>query len=104
MAESLGAAKAASDEATGKTRIFVWKYTDDDGNDQELTLTIPRKYKRFKFSRKLATGDVMGALETVFKNQKDAVAQIEEIEMDDDEFELFMERLGEALGGTSVKN
>lgn len=102
MAQSLGAAKAVSDEAKGKTRIFVWKYTDEDGTEREISLVIPKKYKRFKFSRKLATGDVMGALEVVFG--KDPVADLEELEMDDDEFEIFMERLGEALGGTSVKN
>ncbi len=103
MAQSLGtSAKAASDEAKGKTRIFVWKYTDDDGKEQEISLVIPKKYKRFKFSRKLASGDVMAALEVVFGVE--AVSEVEEIAMDDEEFEVFMERLGEALAGTSAKN
>lgn len=107
MAESLGrAAKAASDEATGKPRVFVWKYkveTDDgETEDRQLELVIPKKYKRFKFARKLASGDVMSALELVFGVE--AVSDLEDLEMDDDEFDLFMERLGEALGGTSAKN
>lgn len=106
MAESLGrAAKAASDEATGKSRVFTWKYTvENDGvtEDRQLELVIPKKYKRFKFARKLASGDVMSALELVFG--ADAVSDLEDLEMDDDEFDLFMERLGEALGGTSAKN
>jgi hypothetical protein len=107
VAESLGrAAKAVRDEATGKPRVFVWNYkveTDDGGTeDRQLELVIPRKYKRFKFARKLASGDVMSALELVFGVE--AVSDLEDLEMDDDEFDLFMERLGEALGGTSAKN
>ena len=109
---SLNAASAANDEAKGKSRIFVWKYVVDletpdpetgrTTEDRQLTLSIPRKYKRFKFSRALASGDVMTGMEIVFG--KEQVAELEELEMTDEEFELFMERLGEALGGTTTKN
>jgi hypothetical protein len=109
---SLGAAKAASDEGTAPkgARLFVWRWkeeveTDEGGTkveDREVTLTIPRKFKRLKFTRLFASGDVMGALELIVG--KSAVADLEEIEMDDEEFELFMERLGECIAGTSAKN
>ncbi len=111
MAESLGrAAKAASDEAKGKNRVFVWKYSvvveDDEGNekveDRQLDLIVPRKFKRLKFTRLIAANDIMSALELIFGAEK--VADLEDLEMDEDEFELFMERLGEAIGGTSAKN
>lgn len=113
MAESLGrgrSAKAASDEAKGKNRIFVWKYSvvveDDEGNekveDRQLDLIVPRKFKRLKFTRMIASNDIMGALELIFG--RDSVRDLEDLDMDEDEFELFMERLGEAIGGTSAKN
>jgi hypothetical protein len=103
---SLGAAKAASDEANGSKngRVFVWKYKGDDGSDQQFTLSLPRKYKRFKFAKKLATGDIVGALGVIVGPDSPALEELEELELDDDEFELFMERLGEAIGGTSAKN
>jgi len=108
---SLGAAKAASDEATAPkgARLFVWKWKEevetDDGTtleDREVTLIIPRKFKRLKFTRLFAAGDVMGALELIVG--KEAVEDLEEVEMDEDEFEMFMERLGECIAGTSAKN
>jgi hypothetical protein len=111
LAESLGrAAKAASDEAKGKNRIFVWKYKvtveDDEGSekveDRQLDLIVPRKFKRLKFTRLIAANDILGALELIFGAEK--VSDLEDLEMDEDEFEMFMERLGEAIGGTSAKN
>lgn len=103
--ESLGAADAASDEAKSKARIFQWKYTVEDGDEVQektLSLTIPRKFKRLKFTKMFASGDISSALELLFGAE--AAEEIEEIEFDDREFELFMERLGEAIAGTSAKN
>jgi hypothetical protein len=111
--QSLGAAKAASDEATKKTRVFVWKYTvevEKEGGepgemiteDRQLDLVIPKKYKRLKFAKYLASGNILDALELVFGAE--AAEELEELDMDDDEFDLFMERLGHALGGTNAKN
>lgn len=106
MAESLSrSAKAASDEANGKNRIFVWKYSvvvGDKLEDRQIDLVVPRKFKRLKFTRLVAANDIMSALELIFGADK--VADLEDLEMDEDEFELFMERLGEAIGGTSAKN
>lgn len=104
---SLGAAKAASDEANGKTggRVFVWKYKDEEtGEDRQFTLALPRKYKRFKFAKKLATGDIVGALAVIVGPNSPALEELEDLELDDEEFEIFMERLGEAIGGTTAKN
>jgi hypothetical protein len=112
----LGAAKAASDEATGKNngRVFVWKYTVEleepdpetgrTTEDRQFTLPLPRKYKRFKFAKRLATGDIVAALAVIVGQDSPALVELEELELDDDEFEIFMERLGEAIGGTTAKN
>ena len=112
MAESLGrAANAANDDAKKRSRIFTWRYKEvvteeESGNekveDRQVDLVIPRKFKRLKFTRLLAANDILGALELIFG--KEAVADLEDLEMDEDEFEMFMERLGEAISGTSAKN
>lgn len=96
------AAQAAVDEVKGKSRIFVWthKVEGPDGAVQEeaLELTIPRKFKRFKFARRAGSGDFVGALEVVFGPT--ALEPMEEWEMDAEEWEDFMTRLGEAISGT----
>lgn len=103
MAESLGrAAKAASDEATGKTRPFVWTYEDSDGTEQTIKLDIPKRFKRLKFAKLMSRNDIMGGLELVFGPA--AVEELEELDMGQDEFEDFLEKVGEAIGGTTTKN
>jgi hypothetical protein len=99
------AAEAAHQEATGKrTRIFVWKYqvepAEPDMVPEERTveLVIPRKFKRFKFARKAGAGDFIGALEVVFGVE--ALEPLEDMDLDAEEWEDFMTRLGEAIGGT----
>jgi hypothetical protein len=98
------AAEAAFDEVKGKSRIFVWTYTVEPPNPDEapekrvLELTIPRKFKRFKFARKAGAGDFVGALEVVFGAE--ALEPLEDLDMDQEEWEDFMNRLGEAIAGT----
>lgn len=67
-----------------------------------VTLTVPRKWQRFKFLRRINSGDVIGALESVFGVE--AVEALDEIEIDEHEFNDVLEKLAEALGGTSMGN
>lgn len=67
-----------------------------------VTLTVPRKWQRFKFLRRINSGDVIGALESVFGVE--AVESLDEIEIDEHEFSEVLETLAEALGGTSAGN
>lgn len=92
------AAEHAHAEATGRSRVFTWTYQDGDGQERALELTIPRKFKRFRFARKAAQGDFVGALEVVFGAE--ALEPLDDVEMDAAEWERFMTSLGEALGGT----
>jgi hypothetical protein len=109
------AQKALNAEAKGTKggKIFIWRYQEEveleDGGepgtvmeDREVVLIIPPKFKRLKFSQRMGQGDLAGGLEVVFG--KSVVATLLELEMDASEFDLFMDRLGEALGGTTVKN
>jgi hypothetical protein len=96
------AAKAAHAEATGKSRTFTWDHkVEGPGGEvgvETMSLEIPRKFKRFKFSRRVAAGDYLGALEVVFG--RDVLEPLEDWDMDAEEFEGFMTALGEAIGGT----
>lgn len=74
----------------------------------DVDLLLPRKWKRFKFMRRLRSGDLWGALEAIWPptNDKDGeeevhpeLAKLEELEVDEDEFRLTIERLGETLMG-----
>jgi hypothetical protein len=106
------AAKALNADSKGTRggKIFVWRYVEeiepDEGEpyqeDREVTLIIPRKFKRLLFSQKMGQNDLAGGLQVVFG--REVVNHLMELEMDTSEFELFMDRLGEALGGTTVKN
>lgn len=106
------AAKAAADEGSKKAKTLTF----GDGEDA-LTVDLPRKWKRFKFMRAMARGDVAGCLDAIWPptKGKDAlgqevdephptVAQIEELDLDDEEFLDAFEQLGEAIGGTSSGN
>lgn len=95
------AAQAAVDEVKGKSRTFTWKYTVTEGDgvrEETLELAIPRRFKRFKFARRAAQNDFVGALEVVFGPE--ALEPLDDIEMDAEEWERFMTALGEAVGGT----
>lgn len=107
------AQRALNAEAKGTKggKIFIWRYSEEvepeDGGDpfvedKEVVLIIPQKFKRLKFSQLMGRNDLAGGLGVVFG--KAVVDQLLELEMDASEFELFMDRLGEALGGTTVKN
>lgn len=74
----------------------------------DVDLVLPRKWKRFKFMRRLRSGDLWGALEAIWPPAKDEndeeeihpeLAKLEELEVDEDEFRLTIERLGETLMG-----
>lgn len=114
MTEQDGRAqRALNAEAKGTKggQIFVWRYLEEiepeDASDsyteeREVVLIIPKKFKRLKFSQLMGRNDLAGGLGVVFG--KAVVDELLELEMDASEFELFMDRLGDALGGTSVKN
>lgn len=90
-------AKAIATEVAGKVRTVTFGSGDD-----ALVLDIPRKWKRFKFMRAINSGDLMGALEAVFG--LDRLAEIEDIDVDEDEFGQALEVLGKALGGEDLGN
>jgi hypothetical protein len=96
-------AEHAHAEATGKKdRTFTWTHKEDGPDGvQEVTwsVEIPRKFKRFKFARRAAAGDYMGALEIVF-GDPEVLAPLEDWDLDSEEFQAIMEALGEAVGGT----
>jgi hypothetical protein len=105
-------ATAAADEAGKGPKTLTF----GEGEDA-LTVDVPRKWKRFKFMRAMARGDVAGCLDAIWPPSKgrDAlgqeidephptVAQIEDLELDDEEFLAAFEGLADALGGTSAGN
>jgi len=113
MSDTGQAQRALNAEAKGTKggKIFVWRYAEEiepeDGSDpymedREVVLIIPRKFKRLKFSQLMGQNNLAGGLGVVFG--KAVVDELLELEMDASEFELFMDRLGDALGGTTVKN
>ncbi|MBT2213457.1 hypothetical protein [Actinomadura sp. NEAU-AAG7] len=75
--------------------------TIGDGPDA-VTLTVPRKWQRFRFLRRINSGDVIGALESVFGAE--AVEALDDIEIDDVQFDEILETLAGALSGTTAKN
>lgn len=70
--------------------------------EEAVTLDIPRKWKRFKFMRRLNSGDMVGALECVFGVE--AVEQLDELDLTEDEFTDSLEVIAKALGGVSMGN
>lgn len=107
------AVKAAEAEATGKARTITFGEGDD-----ARTFELPRKWKRFKFMRAIARGDMAACLDSIWPPSKEkdpltgqdvdkphpVVEQIEDLDIDEDDFERAFEALGEALGGTSAGN
>lgn len=102
------AAEAAEAEATGRRKTVTF----GDGDDA-ITLEIPRKWKRFKFLRALGRGDIGAALEAIWQPIPDekgelqthpSVLALEEVDIDEDDFKIVLEALGEALGGTDAGN
>lgn len=107
------AVEAAAAEGSGATRTITFGSGDD-----AVTVELPRKWKRFKFMRAMARGDIAGCLDSIWPptREKDpitgqmvdkphpVVEQIEDIDVDDEDFNAAFERLGEALGGTSAGN
>lgn len=107
------AVEAAEAEATGKDRTITF----GEGEDAR-TFELPRKWKRFKFMRAMARGDMAACLDSIWPPSKEkdpitgqlvdkpheVVEQIEELDIDEDDFEAAFEALGNALGGTSAGN
>lgn len=106
-------AEAIAAEVAGKTPRTL-TFGEGEG---AVELEIPRKWKRFKFMRSLARGDISAALESVWLpiksrdedgnevvSENPALAVLEELEIDETEFETALERLAEALSGTSAGN
>ncbi|MFI0481744.1 hypothetical protein [Actinomadura sp. 9N215] len=77
------------------------RVTFGDGPDA-ITLVVPRRWQRFKFLRRINSGDIIGALESVFGVEQ--VERLDEIDIDEKEFSDVLETLAEALGGTSAGN
>jgi hypothetical protein len=99
-------AEAAHDESTGKTRIWVWTHKQEDESgevtESTLSLVIPRKFKRFKFMRRIAQGDLVGALELVFG--ADALLPMDDWDMANDEWDDIQTSLNEAINDVSTGN
>jgi len=107
------AAKAASDEATGKKRVL----TIGEG-DEAVTVEIPRKFKRLKFIRALRAGDTPGALDAIWPptpltddkgepimgplgplvTPHPEAAKLEDVDLDEDELGQVMELIADVLG------
>ncbi|WP_395109780.1 hypothetical protein [Actinomadura sp. SCN-SB] len=112
MSSKATAARAAAAEGDSKPRTITF----GDGEDA-LTVELPRKFKRFKFMRAMARGDVAGCLDAIWPPSKgrDAlgqdidephptVAQIEDLELDHEEFLDAFEQIGQHFGGTNLGN
>ncbi|GGV34236.1 hypothetical protein GCM10010182_67660 [Actinomadura cremea] len=111
--EAKKAVDAATAEAENKSRTITFGEGDD-----AAVFELPRKWKRFRFMRALARGDMSGCLDAIWPPSKEKdpitgqpvskphpiVEQIEDLDIDEDEFEAAFEALGSALGGTSVGN
>lgn len=97
------AAQALVAEATGKTRTVTF-----GAGESALTVQIPRKWKRFKFLRAISSGDIWRALEAVWPPVKGAdnpvLAQLEGLDLEEDEFADAIEQIADALGGTGSGN
>lgn len=102
------AVEALKDE-TAKTPRTI---TIGDGDDA-LTLEIPRKFKRFKFMRALSAGDMGRALSAIWQPtigedgepvDHPALEAMDDLELDDDEFNAAMEAIGRAVGGADTGN
>lgn len=89
-------------------------------------IEIPRKFKRFKFMRGLSSGDIGRCLEAIWQpvpvvddggvQKKDPITGdlmftehptillLDDLDLDEDEFNQAMERIGAAVAGASLGN
>lgn len=92
------AAEASENEATEHEQgRHVLMLPLGEGTDP-LTVVLPRKLKRFKVMRKMAAGDLFGALE-VLGASEDELDKLEDAEVDEKEFASVIEHVGKALAG-----
>lgn len=105
MSDKSVAASAVAGEAAGS------KYVLTIGDD--FSAEIPRKFKRFKFMRAMASGDLWLALQAVWPDTEDAdgdkvpnpvLVELENLDVDDDEMATAIEALGNTLIGSTAKN
>lgn len=89
-------AKALETEITGNLTVVFG--SDDDA----VVLTVPAKWKRFKFIRALQSGDIIAALEAAFGAEQ--VAKLDDLDLDESDFVASIEKLAEVLGGTTAGN
>lgn len=118
-AEAIESAEASEREATGHTpKIFMVPI--EDGED--IQLVLPNRWKRAKFLKAMRSGDIWGALESIWppvdkprdedgeesetsgddedeKVDHPELEKLLEVDMDEKEFRLLLERLGETLMG-----
>lgn len=97
MSTTREAEQAATEAVDGSPRSVTF----GQGKDA-ITLNIPRKWKRFKFMRRLNSGDMVGALEVVFGEER--VEMLDELEITEEEFTDALETIAQALGGVKVGN
>lgn len=97
-----GAAEAANAEATRKRRTITFGQGDD-----AVEVNLPRKWKRFKFVRAIGRGDIATALEAIWPPGKGedgepvdhpTLLALDDLDIDDAEFETALEALAQALG------
>lgn len=107
------AVDAVEAEATGKDRTITFGAGED-----AATFDLPRKWKRFRFMRAMARGDMAGCLDAIWPPSKEKdpitgqmvdkphpiVEEIEDLDLAEEDFEAAFEALGNALGGTSAGN
>ncbi|TQN30618.1 hypothetical protein FHX37_0500 [Haloactinospora alba] len=90
------AAEAA--EAEAEDRRHVLQVPTGDGENLELVL--PKRWKRFKFMRRMSSGDLWGAIEAIgFAEEQ--LDRLEEADISEEEFEQAVRTLGESLTGKS---
>ena len=65
MAQTRKAVQAAADEGEGRPRTLTFGQGED-----AVTVEVPRKWKRFKFMRAMARGDVAGCLDSIWPPTK----------------------------------
>lgn len=98
------AAKAARDEAEGKSRILEVTI-----GDRTLRTEVPRRIKRFKFLRAAAREDVAGMLDAIWPPDEDGnphpfVQDLDELDLTRDEEMAFWRALVDVIGIGDEKN
>ncbi|MFW5415106.1 hypothetical protein J0910_00335 [Nocardiopsis sp. CNT-189] len=96
LGETGDAAETADAEATGRQIVFRMPL----GDGETLELVLPRRWKRFKFMRRMSQGDLWGAIETVGFSEEQ-LERLEDADVTEEEFEEAIRRLGETLTGKS---